>query len=63
MNKLKELRERKKITQCELSQMTGISISYIAKIETNKRANISPAYKKTLAVALKSSVKDIFLHD
>lgn len=57
---LKELREKRNLTQEQLSKLTGLSIRYISLLETNKR-NPSDKAKKLLAKALKVKPVIIFL--
>ena len=51
---IKEIREEKEITQEELSRRSGISRSYIAELENNKKKNPSfeAIYKISLALGV-----------
>lgn len=49
---LKRLRRRKKLTLRQLSDLTGISDSYLSLIEKGKRGAPRPEYLKRLAEAL-----------
>nr|DAN91232.1 MAG TPA: Helix-turn-helix XRE-family like protein [Bacteriophage sp.] len=59
MNKLKEFREEKKLTQTELAAKSGISQRYIAFIESGDR---TPSLNSALRIAevLGRSVEEIF---
>lgn len=58
-NKLKEIREKKRLTKGQLSSLADIDMSYVGKIERcEKYPNIKTIAK--LAVALGVPVKDLF---
>lgn len=52
-DKLKSLREKRKMTRQELADSTGISYSYIAKIENGERTEVSLENIEKLSIALK----------
>lgn len=57
--KLKEIRLNKKLSKSKLSELAGLDISYIGKIERcEKFPNIKTIAK--LAIALEVPVKDLF---
>lgn len=60
MNKLKEYREKRKMSQAELAYVVGVSPRYIAFIEAGQR---NPSLKLAVKMAklFKASVEDIFL--
>ena len=60
---IKELRERKGISQYRLSQMTDISRTYIRNLENNKRCNPSLHILFLIAQALEVDIKDLFYTD
>ena len=60
MNRLKEVREAKKMTQEKLAELSGISRQTIYKIETNPLANIKVDTIQALADALGVSFDEIF---
>ena len=57
---IKQIREKKNITQYKLSQMTDISRTYIRNLENNKMSNPSVHILIMIADALKVNVKDLF---
>lgn len=61
--RVKALREKAKISQQQLAQTAGVSMSFIAKIEQGSQAN--PRAKALLALARALGVKmdDLFQED
>jgi DNA-binding Xre family transcriptional regulator len=59
MNKLATMRVSKKISQKELSKLTGITQAAISNIETDKTDNAGIKTYKKLAEALKCKIDDI----
>jgi transcriptional regulator with XRE-family HTH domain len=60
-NKVKEKREKQKITQEELAAKSGVSRTTISDLENQKDINITNATMKKIAVdGLQSSVMDVF---
>ena len=57
---IKQLREKKKITQYRLSQITDISRTYIRNLENNKSCNPTMHILELIAKALEVNVKDLF---
>lgn len=57
---IKQLREKKNISQYKLSQMTDISRTYIRNLENNKMCNPSVNILLSIAEALNVNVKDLF---
>lgn len=59
MNRIKQIRKKQKVTQKELSEMTGISQNVISLIENNKKTcNVETA--KKIAKALGFSVEHVW---
>ena len=61
MNRLKEVREEKNISQEKLAELSGISRQTISKIETDPEFNARVDTLKKLAEALETNFHDIFL--
>jgi transcriptional regulator with XRE-family HTH domain len=59
MNRIKEIRTSKRITQKQLSLLTGISQSYINELENNKKSNPSLAVLEKIASALRVQVSEL----
>lgn len=60
---IKQLREKKKISQYRLSQMTDISRTYIRNLENNKKCNPTLGILSLIAEALEVQIKDLFYED
>ena len=54
--RIKEIREKKKMTIYKLSKLSNVSRSYIIDLENNRKLNPS----LTLATALNVNIKDLF---
>ena len=59
-NKLRDTRESKKITQEELSELSGISRATISNLETKEDMNVRTSTLIALADALGEKVTDVF---
>lgn len=60
---IKQLREKKNISQYKLSQMTDISRTYIRNLENNKKCNPTLGILSLIAEALDVQIKDLFYED
>ena len=60
MNRVKEVREERNISQERLSELSGISRQTISKIEADPAANVTVDTLKKLADALGVRFEDIF---
>ncbi|CDA90549.1 prophage LambdaSa1 transcriptional regulator Cro/CI family [Firmicutes bacterium CAG:238] len=58
---IKEIREKKGMTQEKLSQISGVSRAIIAGLESGARANTQTDTLLKIAKALEVEVSDIFL--
>lgn len=58
--RIKELREKKKLTQEQLSQKSGVSRTTIANLESNKEHEPMVGTLKALAAALDVPVSKLF---
>ena len=61
MNRLKEVREEKNVSQEKLAELSGISRQTISKIETDPEFNARVDTLKKLAEALEVNFHDIFI--
>lgn len=57
---LRELREKKKLTQEQVAKLTDTTVTFISLLENGKR-NASDEMKKKLAKAYDCKIVDIFL--
>jgi transcriptional regulator with XRE-family HTH domain len=60
---IKQLREKKNISQYRLSQMTDISRTYIRNLENNKKCNPTLNILLLISEALEVDIKDLFYTD
>lgn len=58
--KIRELREKKKLTQEELSKLSGVSRSTIIKLENNENVETQVGTLKAIAEALSVQVSKLF---
>lgn len=56
---LKEMRERKGLTQVELANKAGIDQGYLAKLETGVKVNPSLAILQRIAKALRVPITEL----
>lgn len=61
MYKIKEIREKKKISQTELSELSGVSRATINRIEHEEDVVVNTKTLQKIADALNVSVKYLFL--
>lgn len=57
---LKQLREKRQLTQSELADKAGVSRSIVVGLETGFYSETSTATLKKLAAALNVNLKDLF---
>lgn len=57
---IKKIREKKKMTQEQLSKSSGVSRTTIIKLENNEDAEVQVGTLKALANALSVSVSELF---
>lgn len=57
---IKSIRKKKKLSLYQLSNMTGISRTYLRNLENNKNFNPTFAVLEKIANALEVHVKDLF---
>ena len=58
--RIKEIREKKKMTIYKLSKLSDVSRSYIIDLENNRKLNPSLTKLYSLALALNVNIKDLF---
>lgn len=63
MNKIKEMRTKKKMTQEELSTKSGVSRTIIWALESGKQEVTTTSTLKKIAAALNASVSEIFFDE
>lgn len=63
MNKIAEFRKKNKLTQNQLAEKSGVSISYIQKIESGHKNNVSKVFAKSIADALNTTVEELFFSE
>lgn len=61
MYKIKEIREKKRISQTELSELSGVSRATINRIENEENVVVNTKTLQKIADALNVSVKYLFL--
>ena len=61
--KIKELRERKKLTQSMLSEKSGVSRAIISKLENEEKVVTRTETLRKLAKALDCTVGEIFFEE
>lgn len=59
-NKIKKYRKSKNMTLRELSDRTGVSVGYLSHLENGSRNNPSKEVMENIAIALNSTIPDIF---
>lgn len=59
--KIKELREKKKLSQAELAELSGVSRSNIIRLENNEDVVVNSKTLEKLANALEVSIRTLFL--
>lgn len=59
--KIKELREKKKMSQAELARISGVSRATVIRLENSEDVVINSRTLEKLAKALNVSIKSLFL--
>jgi transcriptional regulator with XRE-family HTH domain len=59
--KIKEIREKKKLSQAELARISGVSRATIIRLENDEDVVINSKTLEKLAKAFNMSVKSLFL--
>lgn len=62
-NMIREIRKRKKLSQEELAEKSGVSRTIISGLESGRQEVTTTATLKKIADALEYSVKEIFFID
>lgn len=58
--KIKELREKKGLTQEQLAIKSGVNRTTIVQLEKGEEVNVTAGTLKKLAICLEVNIKDIF---
>ena len=59
--KIKELREKKRMSQAELAELSGVSRASIIRIESSNNVVVNTQTLERIAKALNVSIKTLFL--
>lgn len=59
--KIKELREKRRLSQAELAELSGVSRATIIRLENTEEVVINTGTLEKLAKALNVSIKSLFL--
>ena len=59
-NKIKRYRKSKNMTLKDLSDRVGISVGYLSHLENGSRNNPSKEVMENIAIALESTIPEIF---
>ena len=59
--KIKELREKRKLSQAELAELSGVSRATIIRLENTEEVVINTGTLEKLANVLNVSIKSLFL--
>lgn len=59
--KIKELRERKKLSQSELARLAGVSRATVIRLESSEDVVINSKTLEKISKALNVSIKSLFL--
>lgn len=60
---IKKIRERQNISIRKLSQLTGLSRTYLSNLENNKRVNPTLSSLSAIATVLNVDIKELFYSD
>lgn len=60
MNKLKNLRKARNLSLRDMSKLTGVSFSYLWKLESGNASNPREGIKILISRGLKVPVRDLF---
>ncbi|MBM7869339.1 putative transcriptional regulator [Clostridium pascui] len=63
MNKIKEFRKIKDLSVYDLSDMTGLTPSYISNLENGNKTNPTKDAMEKIATALEQTVPEVFYPD
>lgn len=59
--KIKELREKKKLSQAELARLSGVSRATVIRLENSEDVVVNSKTLESLAKALNVSIRSLFL--
>lgn len=60
-NRIKEIRERKNMTQEELAKVSGVSRTVLSQLENNSRPVVTSETMLKISKGLQKSLEEIFL--
>ena len=60
--KIKELREKRKLSQAELAELSGVSRPTIIRLENNDDVVVNSKTLEKIASALNFSIRNLYLH-
>lgn len=60
MNRIKEFREKKKLSIYKIAELTGLTPSYINNLENGHKTNPTKEVMENIAAALGQTVPEIF---
>ena len=63
MSKMKERREQQGLRQIDLAKKANVSLTWLWALENNFHERISQEIKERVAIALKTTVKELFLDE
>jgi transcriptional regulator with XRE-family HTH domain len=63
LNRIKEIREKRKLSIYKIAELTGLTPSYISNLENGHKNNPTKEVMENISEALEQTVPDIFYPD